>query len=46
MNPWVEVILHRNYVIIAGQRLNRPSRISVMQWLDFWFDVKNMEKGQ
>jgi hypothetical protein len=25
-----------DYVVIEGQRVNRPRRISVKQWLDEW----------
>lgn len=29
-------VVDRNYVVVAGVRLDRPMRVSPGQWLGFW----------
>lgn len=36
MNPDVEIIIYLDYIIVVGQYVKRPSRISRSQWLVFW----------
>jgi hypothetical protein len=30
------VVVDRNYVLIEGVRVDRPSRIAISQWLNYW----------
>jgi hypothetical protein len=32
----LEVDVYYDHVMIFGQRVNRPSRISVSQWFEIW----------
>lgn len=32
----IDIEIHREYVVILGQKIHRPSRISPSQWLEFW----------
>ena len=32
----MDIVVCPDHVDIAGQRVLRPSRIAVSQWLDFW----------
>ena len=41
MNPDAEIVIYRDYVIVVGQRIQRPSRISPGQWLSFWEKTKH-----
>ena len=34
--PHPEIDVWPDYVMIDGQRVNRPSRISAVQWTDYW----------
>jgi hypothetical protein len=36
MMPAPDLIIDMDYVIVEGIRINRPSRMSIMQWLDLW----------
>jgi hypothetical protein len=31
-----EIVIHNDYVLICGQRVQRPSAIAPSQWLKFW----------
>lgn len=44
MNPDTEVVIYRDHVVVFGQRINRPSRVSVMQWLQLWESLKHQER--
>jgi len=44
MNDIVDAI-DRDYVEVAGTRVLRPSRISPMQWLEFWEDAWSERDG-
>lgn len=32
----VEIVIDRNYVIIEGVKIERPTRVAPSQWLWFW----------
>ena len=40
----IEIIVYNDYVLIEGQRVNRPKRISVMRWLSYWEDVQEIDE--
>jgi hypothetical protein len=42
MMPTPDLVIDSNYVIIEGYRIDRPSRISVLQWLTVWERTRRM----
>lgn len=40
MNPDAEIVIYLDYVIVVGQYVKRPSRISRSQWLAAWEGMK------
>jgi len=32
--------IDRNYVVVAGTTVPRPSSVSPLQWLEFWEDAR------
>lgn len=42
MIPAPDLVIDKDYVILEGVQVNRPRRISVLQWLRAWERVQAM----
>jgi hypothetical protein len=42
----LQIDINPDHIIFEGQRINKPSRISISEWLDFWELVKRQIKNE
>ena len=41
MSRYVDIDIYPTHVEVLGVRINRPTRISVYEWIDFWTAAVN-----
>lgn len=41
----ISIDLYMDYVIIEGQRVNRPPRLARSVWMAFWEQINRMIRG-